>query len=195
MSDEQVNEKSVSIQLYWSLRSASDLLIPRYTPRDWWECDMWRLLPSGFTAEYEIKLTVSDFRADAKKEKRERMIFDPELRKWNDVGSANKHELLAANTVGPNRFYYVIPVQMENLVEIPEWAGLLLFDGHRYPFMQKEAPKRHKEKWQGSRAKLLETFYHRYWTHETKLKGSGEMPPIIESELAELSPTEQPKGH
>jgi hypothetical protein len=41
------------------------ICVPNYTPKDWWECDVFELTPAGYFREYEIKMTVADFRADA----------------------------------------------------------------------------------------------------------------------------------
>ena len=43
------------------------LRLPRYTPKGWWECDVFELTTSGYFREYEIKTSLSDFRNDAKK--------------------------------------------------------------------------------------------------------------------------------
>lgn len=162
--------KDVTINLYWSLRGASQLLIPRYTPAKWWECDMWRLTNADFVDEYEIKMSVADFRADVKKEKTGRYEIDPTTRRYAQLPNISKHDLLATDERGPNRFWFVIPAEMESAVEIPPYAGLLVFSPHSHPVLRKQAPKRHARKWDGNKARLFETFYHRFWTHETKTK-------------------------
>lgn len=163
--------KDVTVGLYFSLRGASQLLIPRFTPKGWWECDLWRLTDADFVDEYEIKMSVADFRADALKVQTGFEI-DPVTRRYREKTPEAKHSLLATDQRGPNRFWYVMPVEIAAKVEIPEYAGLLVFSdyGGGSPHMKKQAPKRHGRKWEGDKLKLFSTFYHRYWTHEAGIK-------------------------
>lgn len=145
----------------------SDIMVPRYTPLGWWECDVWRLTKAGYVDEYEIKLTASDFRADAKKDRRG-MTYNQETRKW-ERQEANKHQLLVGDTHGPNRFWFVLPAEL--VVDVPAWAGVLRLHQHgRWTHITEErrAPKRHNRKWTGDRAQILKTFYWRFWNHSTK---------------------------
>lgn len=87
--------------------------MPRYTPGQWWECDVAELTKAGYLREYEIKLSRQDFRADAHKE----AYFNHDRK--------NKHELLAQRSpVGPCQFWFVAPANVLPLSIIPEWAGL-----------------------------------------------------------------------
>lgn len=104
-------------------RYRRNFCLPRYTPADWWECDIFEITEAGYFREYEIKLTLSDFRADAKK----RADVDPIYRA---VGFKNetitKHEALAAGyELGPRQFWYVAPVELGLRPLLPPWAGLI----------------------------------------------------------------------
>lgn len=91
-------------------------LMPHYTPKDWWECDIFELTPSGYFREYEAKTTRSDFFADARKSRKIKRINKME----------NKHELLAGRDPrGPVQFWFVTPVGLVQPEEVPEWAGLI----------------------------------------------------------------------
>ena len=85
------------------------------------ESDVLALKPSGYLIEYEIKLSVSDFRADFKKKKKidRRLIKSP---------MQTRHEFLLSGK-GANRFYYVLPDEVYQKVkdELPKWAGLITF--------------------------------------------------------------------
>lgn len=175
--------KTIQIGLYWHLRGASDLMIPRYTPRDWWECDLWRLTKAAFVDEYEIKLTVSDFRADRTKSMSAGATFDLELRKYVSKPAKNKHEMLATHEGGPNRFWFVIPDPMRHMVMLPSWAGLITVSPGGQPRIRTDAPKRHNRKWEGNRIKLMDAFYHRYWAHECR-KPDQAIEPLLEAEKA-----------
>lgn len=160
--------KDITISLYWSLRGASQILIPRYTPRKWWECDLWRLTKADFVDEYEIKLSVADFRADLLK-CQEGYEIDPITRQYQKRPPITKHSLLATEERGPNRFWFVVPEEIRDKVEVPAYAGLLVF-GSCSPCVVKQAPKRHDRKWDGNKLAVFSTFYHRYWNHEAGSK-------------------------
>lgn len=112
--------------LFAEFGNASQILMPNYTPCAWHECDIWRVTKSGYAQEYEIKLTVADFRADQRK--------------------GHKMDALAAHsTLGPTRFWYVTP---EGLLEnecLPLWAGLIEASPGRYgkPLVSKGSSMRH----------------------------------------------------
>lgn len=160
--------KDITISLYWSLRGASQILIPRYTPNKWWECDLWRLTKADFVDEYEIKLSVADFRADLLK-CQEGYEIDPITRQYQKRPPITKHSLLATEERGPNRFWFVVPEEIRDKVEVPDYAGLLVFSSCS-PVIVKQAPKRHGRKWDGNKLSVFSTFYHRYWNHEAGSK-------------------------
>lgn len=120
--------------------------LPRYTPKNWFECDVFEVTKAGYFVEYEIKITVSDFKADAAKVRAER--WDKQASK----GDLNKHQMLANGDLrSPNRFYFVTPIELLGEVAIPIWAGLLVAEPWAdYPFPMlrqiKEAPKLHRQK-------------------------------------------------
>lgn len=165
---EKLTAKEITVALWWHFSPSSDILIPRYTPRDWWECDMWRLTKNGFVDEFEVKTNIADFKADSAKVKRGHMLFDSENKTWIESKEERKHELLQGESKGPNRFWFVLPRELIGQVEIPEYAGLVSVGGSTH--IEKPAPKRHFRKWDGNREKVFQTFYFRFWTHETKTK-------------------------
>lgn len=124
--------------------------LPNYTPRNWWECDVFELTKSGYFREYEVKVSRADFFADAGKT-RETWLgprrFGPTV--------LGKHSLLAVgNGSGPVAFYYVTPVGLLQPDELPPWAGLIeLIENPPYQgivtLREKEttpAPRLHREK-------------------------------------------------
>ena len=42
-------------------------VIPNYTPRRWWECDVWEITKAGYFREYEIKVSRADLLGDLKR--------------------------------------------------------------------------------------------------------------------------------
>ena len=136
---------------------------PNYTPKEWWECDVFELTKAGYFREYEIKLSRADFRADKLKVDRR---FDYDTCEYR---ARVKHDLLAgSSTEGPNYFWFVCPKGMLHVSEIPTWAGLIEAEQrpHRSQLILntiKQAPKLHGEKLhQDIRGHLFRTYYHRF---------------------------------
>lgn len=144
---------------------------------------MWRLTKNGYTDEFEIKLTVSDFHADFKKSQRGKFRWNTERKAWDDDPPRVKHDILKGSEGGPNRFWFVIPEALHPLITVPDYAGLMVA-GKYSATPVKPAPKRHKEKWTGGRIGILETFYHRFWNHEISTQRPVEQsmePPATEA--------------
>jgi hypothetical protein len=135
-------QRSVIVQLY-----RRTFCMPNYTPKSWWECDIFQVTQAGFFYEYEIKLTLSDFKADAKKERA--VIVDTTPDKWR-VEKHNKHQRLG-QPEGPVCFYYVAPAGLLNASLIPEWAGQIVVSPNAYGryhhfHIEKKAPRLHSQK-------------------------------------------------
>lgn len=114
-----------------------------YTPLNWWECDVFQLTDSGYFKEYEIKLSVADYRADRLK--------GADGKRWG-AEDENKHQFLATGSSrGPCEFHFVVPAGMLMAEPIPDWAGVIELhartDGHGwYPQTTVKAPRLHREK-------------------------------------------------
>jgi hypothetical protein len=70
-----------------------------------WESDLIAVTGSDFCHEYEIKISRADFRADANKK--------------------NKHRILKSATGGPNYFWYVCMPGIIDEADVPKYAGLI----------------------------------------------------------------------
>lgn len=185
-----MSEQEIQSAIWHTYNSASEIMVPNYTPMNWWECDIFRVLKSGFVAEYEIKTSVADFKADFKKSHDQHgRIDDGDGRpKWGVVSSRQKHDMLAAGghtqvlwqhgkpperSFVPNYFAFVIPMDIEDAVRplVPRYAGLLVKSSRYRVYIKIKPPRLHGEKptndWA---AELAPTFYHRYWNLKTKAK-------------------------
>jgi len=132
----------------WLLRKhSSSTILPRYNPQGWWEADVFELTSANYFVEYEIKISMADFKKDIDKHKRA----------WNDekkkMDYTYKHELLADSAVfGPCRFWYVMPEKLAATIVgknlLPKYAGLIsVKDDKRYsPDQIKKAPQLHRKK-------------------------------------------------
>lgn len=103
-------------------RYRQSFVIPHYTPHQWWECDVFELTKAGYFREYEIKVSLADYVADASKSK-------ITSRKVSEVQPALKHKLLEQGAVhGPTAFFFVVPKELVAKVMqagLPPFAGLL----------------------------------------------------------------------
>lgn len=112
-----------------------------------WESDIFVLNKSGYSYEFEVKVSRADFKGDLKK--------------------VQKHQILqAGKTLGedflrPNRFYYAVPKDMVKVEEVPEYAGLIYME--KYGFEKiKEAPLLHKYKFNFNDILCPKFYFHNY---------------------------------
>jgi len=163
-------------------RYRRNFCLPNYTPRRWWECDVFELTTAGYFREYEIKLTRSDFAVDAKKRRS----------LWNR-GEQNvveeKHALLAAaDPRGPTRFWYVTPAGLIAPAELPAWAGLIEVEPPReHPYWWRlrrreivRAPTLHREKLPEAKAEHARSVL--YWRLHTELLAMHPRSPAAEAQ-------------
>lgn len=108
-------------------RHRRSTVMTNYTPLDWWECDVMEITKAQYFYEYEVKLSRADFFADKKKS----CVtgcgkYDPEKKQWVLPPAVMKHDLLhKADPAGPSRFWFVTPMNLIRLDELPPWAGLI----------------------------------------------------------------------
>jgi len=155
-----MNEATIQQGLFYALRSSSLVIMPNYTPPHWpFECDVYQVTNALYPVEFEIKISVADFRADF-------------------TGKPAKHRALDGSALNmpnkmfrrPKRFWYVMPPDIADQVidQIPDYAGLMIAlpwgsasDIRRV----KAAPSLGGEKvTKGAVARMHRNFYHRYWS-------------------------------
>jgi len=112
-----------------------------------WESDIIAVSKSNYIAEYEIKVSISDYKRDFKK---------------------RKHQFLNYNSIqsGPNRFLYALPgslAEKASKIEIPEHAGLYLV--HQYQIQViKRPPLLHNQKITDQQIKrLFRSLHYKAW--------------------------------
>lgn len=141
--------------LFWDCNSSSLAMMPNFCFRSWWECDFIRVTRARYFYEYEIKLSYSDYKADAKKSFYQYKTKTYE-NKWESLAKRSKE--------GPARFYFVMPDDLANkiLPELPDWAGLIAF--RRRLRMLKQAPILHRERVSFSAVRQMkQSGYYRFW--------------------------------
>lgn len=150
-----MSEREIQHRLFWDTLSSSEFTMPNFTPRNWFECDFFRITKAQYFYEYEIKMTVSDFRADRQKSDYVR----------DRANYVTKHQQIIERLRGcPSRFYYVVPEAIAEKVhaELPEWAGLIVW--HRHLACKKQAPILHRNKIsRGVVRQARQSMAGRYW--------------------------------
>lgn len=127
-------------------------IMPRYTPKNWWECDVCEITDSGYFREYEIKMSRADFKVDADKSRYagHYTYLDRLAGKPREIET--KHSLLSSGDPrGPTIFNFVTPKWLLKIGEIPAWAGLIEIEFSEYSnypidWVTIKAPRLHKTK-------------------------------------------------
>ena len=138
-------------------RFGRGFMMPNFTPDKWWECDVFEVTRNGYFREYEVKVSRSDFLADARKYKARRNVWE------------KKHDQLSARSPdGPAYFWYVTPTGLLDKSDIPEFAGLIEIG--RNPkidtleeYIIVNAPKLHSVKFTPER--MVQVYKNGYWRY------------------------------
>lgn len=128
-----------------------------------WESDFFCMNREGYAFEFEIKISRSDFRADAKKYKH-KFFRGEKHTTWKQEKVDNKWvtiEVPVEKKFLPNRFYYVVPEGLVKEEEVPKYAGLIWVDEFHRMYIVKRAPFIHKNKLE-FRKVLCDKFYNRF---------------------------------
>lgn len=137
-------------------RVGRSLVLPRFTPPGWYECDVCEVTDAGYLREYEIKLSRRDFWADSYK--------------GMAPGRLSKHEKLRMRAdVGPSQFWFIIPVGLVPVDQVPDFAGVYTVQWNstspwKSTFLEKRpAPRLHSHKVDARmRQRMIGTAYWRF---------------------------------
>jgi hypothetical protein len=137
----------------------------RYRRWHHWECDMLYVTKAGYATEYEIKVTKADFKADAKKTHKHAMFA--RLRAGEQiiaqVGYRTALKEMDPGLLAPSRFCYVVPEDMVDASQVPEYAGLAYVTERGFMRIVKRAPQIHKCKIAAKHVKGMQrSAYFRY---------------------------------
>ena len=184
----QTSERRIQDQLYRHLWQKGHHEISPNVYLYEWESDMVSLTKAGYLNEYEIKISRSDFLADKKKVdkhsgvqngwrpltvyEQERYNYQKQNEFFHKAGyfkhlTPEGHHRLDR----PNYFWYVCPVDMLRLEEVPDYAGLMYagtIDWHAIKVV-KDAPKLHREPATSAQIMtILVALEWRYWRMRLK---------------------------
>ena len=173
----KLTEFEVQNALFSKLFQSNHHITPNYTPRGWWECDMFAVTKAGYFVEYEIKCTASDFRNDKNKERE--CWRDWESGKVTKDGAKHKkHDLIQSGYhKGPSKFYFVLPDGEVATDEVPQWAGVMRasrFEERVCIGLERKAPTLHRQMVHESVIHHVQSlFYYRFWNERRKDRGNG----------------------
>lgn len=160
----------------------------------WFESDFISITKANYLTEYEIKITISDFKRDFTHKpikhtwlngKRVGELFlenDIIVDKLTDTSGdyyKNDNKYIAQTTIkmedyiGPNYFYYVCPENLIKEADIPEYAGLMYYidKGYYRVHIIKSAPKLHKIKvTDETKLNILTRYMYDYWKNNYEKK-------------------------
>lgn len=162
MNAPEMTEKTIVSRL---LRDRWDksFCLPNYTPPKWWECDMFERTRAGYFREYEVKISVADFRQDGEKLKE---VYTNAH--FTERKKEKKHELLAAgDSRAPSQFFYVTPEGLLERETLPPWAGwieIYAVEGSRglHERVRVKAPQIHRVKLEADPNHHRGTCYFRF---------------------------------
>lgn len=137
-------EKTIQAQLMWHALAELQhrLAVPNTRGLFNYEADCATVTKADFVHEWEIKLTVADFKADFKNKPHKHRVFA-------------ERAIAPLTSNQPNYFWFVIPHTIVDQIEplVPEYAGLLVVTDrihfhHSVLVHRKEAPRLHECKMQ-----------------------------------------------
>ncbi len=149
-------------------------MMTNFTPRQWFECDLAVVTKAGYFVEYEVKLTVADIRADAKKYRERYLNLDARRTRWPFRRCREfKHDQMRQSDVrGPSRYFMAVPESLVDRPEIPKWAGVVKlsdFGSRRlHASLYRPAQRLHGHKVDRQFVQLMQrSGYYRYWSQVT----------------------------
>lgn len=143
-----------------------------------WESDIVSVTKAGYVYEYEIKLSMADFKKDFdKKEKHQtlkngwRDLKEFELG-WLNNQYFNNNEMFRQRLTSdkklicsrPNYFFYACPDGLIKESETPNYAGLLYLNDRYYDNIIKKMPLLHRDKiTEKQKEHIINSFQFKYW--------------------------------
>jgi len=163
----QLTEAAIQDLLYFHCVSKGHILVNPNSCVFGWESDFVSVTKNLMVHEFEIKISKSDFKADAKKEKSALMI-DPVKIYYPDLP---RHRI-EVTVRRPNYFYYVVPQGMITPEEVPDYAGLIYacpwYDKGRLRIAKKVRRIHDQPIDQHQVLQLTRSVMYRYWRQRLK---------------------------
>lgn len=132
------------------------------------ECDLAAFTKSGFVHEFEIKISVADYKNESNKTV---LVEGHFMKSKRQFVKENKIEMLQNGFCVPNYFSYLVPDNLISVNEIPQFAGLYYVNEYGRIYCVRSPKRLHKRKLDiEERYKQLRKLGYRYWSQRTKIK-------------------------
>lgn len=135
--------------------AGSDGVVPNWFASRQWEMDVASLNRTGYFQEYEIKTSRDDFLADFRIKRSKHRLYQSLCTLRHPL--RGEHEFCYV----PSQFYFVCPVDLVQLKEVPKYAGLMFFNEDHTFTVKRKAPRVHAGK---PDSKMIHKF-HRCMAH------------------------------
>jgi hypothetical protein len=135
-----------------------------------------------YVTEVEIKVTLADWRADAKKPKWSKKPPKVDhLPEWQRPYELQSHENLLRRRAHVSRFFYAIPESLADKIpaDLPEGVGIVVayndpnysrWNGDRVRILREAVRRKSTPMSEDELARLMVTCYYRYWNTFWDLK-------------------------
>lgn len=127
-----ITEAWIQAEFWRNKRSGSKVIVPNRHVPGWFEADILSVSKARYWSEWEIKLSIADFNADFNKRAKHRRLADME------------------RPDGPKFFTYIMPEELAERVNVPEYAGLIAVSSNTGRWLNfrtiKNAPPRKSKK-------------------------------------------------
>ena len=170
MDKKDINESYIQKRLLSGWKSTHQYVMENLYVFEW-ESDFLLKTKSGYWYEAEIKISLSDFKADFKKKEKHQILENGfkiwKSWKYNPLTKEKIEYNKEVKTKRPNYFTYAVPWYLEEQVKplLPKYAGLLVLDENGYILRESvKAPKLHSEKYSDESLNLTEKFYYNWRT-------------------------------
>ena len=145
----RMNETKLQKAFYRKTHNRYTLLVPNVYLRGYpCELDLFGLRRSGYSDEIEIKLSVSDFRADFNKSIQ--VLLEEPMMHENGYLTKYvpmlKHDAIPKKLIPCNYFSFLMPHTIIDKCDIPEYAGVYVFTKYGRVQQVKAAPLLHRVK-------------------------------------------------
>ena len=143
--------KELQISFYEANSQRYQITAPNiYLDWEFNEMDICAVRKSGFIDEVEIKLSKSDFNADFKKTIKIDQGKADKSNQYKGFFEIFKHDAIEHGICHCNRFSFLMPEEIVDKCDIPEYAGLYVYktwsNGHSRIVESKSAPLLHRRK-------------------------------------------------
>ena len=170
MDKKDINESYIQKRLLSGWKSTHQYVMENLYVFEW-ESDFLLKTKSGYWYEAEIKISLSDFKADFKKKEKHQILENGfkiwKSWKYNPLTKEKIEYNKEVKTKRPNYFTYAVPWYLEEQVKplLPKYAGLLVLDENGYILRESvKPPKLHSEKYSDESLNLTEKFYYNWRT-------------------------------